>query len=475
MGLCIYLTTASRVYAISYHMKSVFDTSSGRYGVVYLFNHCNDGAIAAKLFIHTCVFCGFRKTKGMVIKMKKSVCYIVSLSMILSIVLTGFAYSDIGTSHSWAESALNYLDSKNILNGYDDGTFKPDGNVTRAELAKILAISNNLPDQPTKTFSDVKDSDWFYKYAIAASILFKTPDGKFYPEKFASREEVAYAICTASGYFKTKAMLDFSDTAEITNDYYDAVSILTYNKIITGYEDNTFRPKSNVARIEIAAMVHRALTNSEIPEPAPSPTPEETGKPTPNPDEKPAPTPEVKANNYFCLVTKVSTAVENGSAVTKATVYNEGEIEEIVLSDRCKITPLQGSSDDSIKANDIVTFFRDAFNDVRTLQVLYRLGSSSSGINPDNMPLYTLKNSSKTVFGEAIKLYKNTAVDLKGRSDKTTLYGISRDVNVYIFKSGKLELSDLSMLMDTTYEEKGDYVLGVLFDDELKEILIIKE
>ena len=410
--------------------------------------------------------------------MKKLLSYIIALSIILTSLMSGFAYSDILESHNWAEEAIDYLNKKNILNGYDDGSFKPNGNVTRAELAKILVCAYDLKEKSISAvlYADVFISDWYYTYASAASGLFKTTDKKFHPERYATREEVAYAIYMASGEFNTKIPLKFSDTSEINNDYYDAVSCLSYNEIIMGYDNNTFKPQNNVSRIEATAMIYRALTQKPIPEPEPV-TPEVSPVPTKKPTESPtpSPSPNVKANNYFCLVTRVSVVIEDGEAVTKITVYNEGKEEDVIIGEKCRITPLMGTTDSDIKRNDIVSYTRDYFGEVRNLQILNRLGSSSAGISLETMPTYKLYDIYLTTFGEAVKLYKNTAIELKVKSGDNKLYGISRDVNVYIYKSGKLELSDLGRLEDTSYKKKGDYVLALLDDDELKEILIIKE
>ena len=402
--------------------------------------------------------------------MKKLLSYIIVISIMLTTAVSGFAYSDIGSEHGWAKDAIEYLSEKNILNGYDDGAFKPDADVTRAELAKILVCAYDLKEKSISaiSYSDIVPSDWYSKYVNAASDLFITPDRKFYPEKQATREEVAFAIYKASKIFDTKQPLKFEDTAEISNDYYDAISSLFYNKIITGYPNNTFGPKSRVTRAEAAAMVHRALTFSVIPEPSRSPTPTDI----PSSTEAPEKTPEVKANNYFGLVIKSAVAVENGEKITRLTVLSEGIEEEVVVKDNCKITSVAG--DDTINRNDIISYFRDYFGDVRTLQVIYRLGTNTSGLTISLMPTYKFNNTSATIIGEAIKKYPS-AIELEDSKGKTGLYGISKNANVYIYKSGKLELSDISMLQDTTYEDRGDYILAVLYDDLLEEILIIKE
>ena len=413
-------------------------------------------------------------------EMKKLLSFLLAVSIVLCSIVSGFAYSDIDERHDWASEAINSLSDKNIINGYEDGTLRPENKVTRAELAKMLVVAYELEDESSINFKDVKEDDWYYEYVRIASNIFLA-GSEFSPERPATREETAYAIYAASKMFLNKAALSYSDTAEISIFYYDAVSCLVYDEIITGYPDNTFNPKGNVTRAEAVTMLYRAIMTEAKPAPTEAPTespsmsPSPTAAPSASPSERPTPDPNIKANNYFFLVTRTSTVMENGDTVLRVTGINEGEEEEIVIGERCNLKISDGISGDGIQRNDIISFTRDYFGEVRAAQVLYRLGSSVSSLDFTKIPTYSMGGLYKTAFGEAIKLYRQTGLEIKDKNQQIQLYSIDKNVNVYIYKSGKLELSDLGMLDDTTYEEKGDYILALQYDDELKEILIIKE
>jgi len=110
-------------------------------------------------------------------------------------------FSDVPVSHSSAD-AIKYLKSEDIVQGYPDGTFKPDGTLNRAEAVKILLTGNDINVQNGNTdFSDVKSTDWFANYIVTAvnkGIVKGYGDGQFKPGNKISRAEfLKVAILTA--------------------------------------------------------------------------------------------------------------------------------------------------------------------------------------------------------------------------------------------------------------------------------------
>ncbi|MBP3359726.1 MAG: S-layer homology domain-containing protein [Clostridia bacterium] len=75
-------------------------------------------------------------------------------------------FSDI--KGHWAEETILKFKDKDIISGYTDGTFKPDNQVTRAELAKILSLAFELKKEEAINYSDVDASAWYYPYLECA-------------------------------------------------------------------------------------------------------------------------------------------------------------------------------------------------------------------------------------------------------------------------------------------------------------------
>ena len=156
---------------------------------------------------------------------------------------------------------LNTEDHIQYLFGYPDGTFAPENNMTRAEVAQMFY--NLLLDQDvtiTKTFDDVPANAWYTKAVntlASLDIISGVGDNKFEPERSITRAEfTAMAMKFAVGGEEGENI--FSDVDE--NDwFYDAVVNSIQYGWIHGYGDGTFRPNNPITRAEVTAIVNNML------------------------------------------------------------------------------------------------------------------------------------------------------------------------------------------------------------------------
>ena len=156
---------------------------------------------------------------------------------------------------------LNTEDHIQYLFGYPDGTFGPENNMTRAEVAQMFY--NLLLDQDveiTKTFDDVPANAWYTKAVntlASLDIISGVGDNKFEPERSITRAEfTAMAMKFAVGGEEGENI--FSDVDE--NDwFYDAVVNSIQYGWIHGYGDGTFRPNNPITRVEVTAIVNNML------------------------------------------------------------------------------------------------------------------------------------------------------------------------------------------------------------------------
>ena len=166
----------------------------------------------------------------------------------------GASASDIG-GH-WAEDIIaKWIDAEKI-NGYPDGTFKPDNPVTRAEFVQILY--NVLPDRAVAeetdhTFTDVSEGDWYYESVMALLQLGIVAEGEtFEPESYITRQDAMTMIGRAF-YVRgldTAAVEGFADYGEISDYALDYIAGLVEQGLVGGYEDNTIRPLAQITRAE---------------------------------------------------------------------------------------------------------------------------------------------------------------------------------------------------------------------------------
>ena len=199
---------------------------------------------------------------------KRLISLLLVLGMLAGMLTIGIAeeYSfadDDGTgTWTWAGDYIYDCYEEGIINGYEDGTYLPDGKLTRAEAAKIIAVTFGLSsDASVSSFSDVSADHWALQYieaCVEAGIINGYEDGTFLPGQNVTRAEMAKMIAAAAGLSSDASAGTFSDVSAshwalpYIEACYDA-------GIITGYEDGTFLPGNNITRAEAAAIISRVL------------------------------------------------------------------------------------------------------------------------------------------------------------------------------------------------------------------------
>ena len=116
-------------------------------------------------------------------------------------------YSDVNKD-DWYASAITIMTELNIVKGYEDGSFKPNAPITRAEFATMASQFDKL-NGGSLNFTDVNTSHWAYPYIASAynkGWISGYPDGSFRPEKSISREEV---VSITNRMLDRKCDLDF--------------------------------------------------------------------------------------------------------------------------------------------------------------------------------------------------------------------------------------------------------------------------
>ena len=114
------------------------------------------------------------------------------------------SFSDVGSDY-WAASEIADLADKGVLNGYPDGTFKPDSNVTRAEFAKIIGLAMGYSPNPSASqkFPDVAQNHWAFgniASAVDHGLVQGYPDGTFGPSRNVTKAEILTIIARAQNW-----------------------------------------------------------------------------------------------------------------------------------------------------------------------------------------------------------------------------------------------------------------------------------
>ena len=172
-------------------------------------------------------------------------------------VVTG-TFSDVPTTH-WAYEATEKLAAAGIINGVGDGTFNVDGNVTRAEFAKMIVAAMGIEATGTESaFEDCGADDWYTTYVIAATeagYVKGISENYYGAEELISRQD----ICTILGRVLTaesETVAEFTDADQIADYAAQYVNALVEMGIVNGYEDGSFRPEVNATRAEAAKIIN---------------------------------------------------------------------------------------------------------------------------------------------------------------------------------------------------------------------------
>jgi len=190
---------------------------------------------------------------------------------IYMILETPKSFDDISTH--WAKKDIEQLASKLIINGKNGSVFDPDGDVTRAEFVAMMVRALGISEiRGRQSFMDVPARAWYAKelgVAVTSGLVSGYEDGSFRPNAKITRAEMAAILDRAMKYAKYNVKsgvkdTSFNDESNIPNWAKGSVQLMTNEGIIKGYDDGTFKPNKNATRGETAAMIARMLRIMEF-------------------------------------------------------------------------------------------------------------------------------------------------------------------------------------------------------------------
>ncbi|WP_051620491.1 S-layer homology domain-containing protein [Paenibacillus sp. UNC451MF] len=190
---------------------------------------------------------------------------LIALILVLSQLQAVFALSPPDANNHWAQSTIEKWVTQGYIDGYADGSFKPNQEVSRAEFAKLVNKAFHTKEGTAAiSFSDVQASDWFYneiKLGVGAGYISGYPDGTFKPNHPISRQEAAVVIHKVLKLEEAQQdnLSRFKDAQSIPGWSKGAVNAIVKLGIMQGYEDATFQEDHNITRAETIVMLDRAL------------------------------------------------------------------------------------------------------------------------------------------------------------------------------------------------------------------------
>ncbi|MDD4089361.1 MAG: S-layer homology domain-containing protein, partial [Tissierellia bacterium] len=371
---------------------------------------------------------------------------VILLSIVLALLFTmtanALVFSDI--SNHWARSYIERVEKNGIVSGYEDGTFKPDNNVTVLQslvmLSRLYDIDDNIREEiidehktSLKTMKNVLYNEWSLDYlavAIELGIVTEQAVKDMFANKNifndAKREEVAVLLTMALGLndeaknLKTY-VLPFNDRDEITASARPYIYLMHDKKIMLGDNEKNINPGDKITRAEISTLLDKAFDyiddNNILPD----------------------------LDKYEPSTTESGMITEVQINKTESYIYvkNDKEIESIVkINDDTKITINGRTREISDLKKDMLVVCR---------------------INEERLALEIEADSTKDVVRGTI-LYvayvEPASITIYDEDDDKLTFDIGKDVDV--FHDGKA--TELKRL------QKNDEVTLLLDDDEVYRI-----
>lgn len=212
---------------------------------------------------------------GRVDKVKKTITAKLAAVSLAKYAVMAFEKTFTDLVAHWAKRDVEIMAARHIAGGVSENLFAPDGQVTRAEfvalLIRTLGIAETKPATPS--FKDVAAADWYYgavETARAAGLVGGYPDGTFRPEANITREEIASMVHRALLYAGKKPavagrveaiLARFADAASIGSWARESVAVAVSENILRGRTANAVVPKGNATRAEATVMLKRALVS----------------------------------------------------------------------------------------------------------------------------------------------------------------------------------------------------------------------
>ncbi|WP_052087672.1 carbohydrate binding domain-containing protein [Paenibacillus wynnii] len=172
------------------------------------------------------------------------------------------AFTDVSSDH-WAVRPLQRWSGNGVINGYEDGSFRPAKVVTKAEFAAIMNRIFNYQEQSAVLPVDVQESAWYKSdiaKGIAAGYISKDTVNKIYPTQPLTRGEVVLSLQKVFHLKANNTAVSFKDLSGVNAETLSAIAALTAGGYIKGYPGGMFKPDGVVTRAELASMVDRMIS-----------------------------------------------------------------------------------------------------------------------------------------------------------------------------------------------------------------------
>lgn len=202
--------------------------------------------------------------------MKKILTIILSLGLIFSMTCFASGFSDLSSNH-WAYKNISTLAESGVINGYPDGTFKPENTITRGEFFKLIMTASE--GEEFFALANLVASSWtapYMNYAENRGLMMNGTSTEGADEQI-TRLEMAVVLSKVANDKNIKRSYSDDGTGVVEDIGFNDISNLSkldqayINKVadlglVRGYTDGSFKPNGYMTRAEVATIIYRFLT-----------------------------------------------------------------------------------------------------------------------------------------------------------------------------------------------------------------------
>lgn len=199
-------------------------------------------------------------------KLTRLICSTLAIAVFMAIVPL-YAYASTDLSGYWAKDVIIQWLEKGLASGYSDGTFRPQNQITRAEFMSLVNNAFNFTEEAEINFKDVAEDKWYarvVKIAKAAGYINGYQDGTMRPESPITREEVATIIAKIKNLPLDEGTVEVFKDKEQIKWSKGFVGAVVNAKYMVGFPDGTFKPQNNITRGEAIYALNNIISKEEV-------------------------------------------------------------------------------------------------------------------------------------------------------------------------------------------------------------------
>ncbi len=192
---------------------------------------------------------------------KRKLLLILAAAMITAVAAPTPAFALDYTEH-WAEDTIQEWFENGKIKGYEDGSFKPDNSITRAEFMTMVNSAYDFEELAQINYSDADSEEWYYEEvqkAVEAGYIVGDNDDTVRPTDEITRQEVAVVVTRLNEIEENTDVEIFADKDEIADWAVEYVGAVAEAGYMVGDDKSNFNPANDITRAEALVTLDRAV------------------------------------------------------------------------------------------------------------------------------------------------------------------------------------------------------------------------